>query len=77
MKLKGKVIKKKWAEGSKSEHEAVCIETETQTFKLRRFGGNPFNDPELEELVGQEIEAEGKTGDANIFFATNLEIIMR
>jgi len=66
--LIGKIVKKKWAEGSKSEHEAVCIETKTQTLKLRRQGGNPFSDPELEKWVGQEIAAEGETGPPNIFW---------
>jgi hypothetical protein len=28
--------------------------------KLRRAGGNPFQDPELEKLVGSEIVAEGE-----------------
>lgn len=72
--LIGKIVKKKWAEGSKSEHEAVCIETKTQTLKLRRQGGNPSSDPELEKWVGQDnIQVEGETGPPNIFWLERVE----
>ena len=32
------------------------LETEHETLLLRRTGGNPFRDPELEALVGHSIE---------------------
>jgi hypothetical protein len=57
--LSGKVVKKRFGEGSKSDHMAVMLETSAGVYKLRRPGGNPFSDPELEKLVGSEIEGVG------------------
>ena len=78
--LIGEIVKKKWPK-QEHEDEVVCIETKTRTLKLRRQGGSPFNDPELEKLVGQEIAAEGEIGrmqhgnryNPDTFFATKLE----
>lgn len=59
MDLNGIVSKKTVAAGSKSEREAVVIETSDGEFLLRRAGGNPFSDPELDALVGQELRCSG------------------
>jgi hypothetical protein len=59
MKTQGRVISKRVAVGSKSEHEAVVLETGSGEYVLRRAGGNPFYDPELDELVGKTIQATG------------------
>jgi hypothetical protein len=59
MQLKGSVIKKLTAAGSKSEHEAVVLITDEGEYVLRRKGGNPFFDEELENLVGKRILCEG------------------
>jgi len=58
--LTGSVVVKAFAEGSKSEHEAVCLQTIEGTFVLRRVGGNPFNDEVLRDLVGKRITSHGK-----------------
>ena len=58
--LTGSVVVKAFAEGSKSEHDAVCLQTTEGTFVLRRVGGNPFNDEVLRELVGKRITSHGK-----------------
>lgn len=55
----GKVIKKMFGKGSKSEHEAVFLETEPKEYVLRRQGGNPFYDEELQKLVGKTIRCTG------------------
>jgi len=57
--LTGKVIEKKFAPGSKSEHDAIYLETDHGDFQFRRRGGNPFSDPELKKLVGKKITATG------------------
>ena len=54
----GRVIRQPFAQGSKSEREAVMLQTDSGTHVLRRLGGNAFSDPELDRLVGREIEAE-------------------
>ena len=71
-KLTGKVITKDVAKGSKSEHEAVCLETEEGTFILRREGGNPFYDSVLHKLVGKQINATGIIND-DLFIAKNIK----
>jgi hypothetical protein len=58
--LSGTVIKKVFARGSKSEHEAVYLLTDQGEFMLRRQGGNPFSDPELDRLVGKQVRCEGE-----------------
>ncbi len=59
MTYRGRVLKKPFGVGSKSEHEAVILVTESGEFVLRRQGGNPFQDPQLDSLVGQSITCEG------------------
>ena len=44
----GKVTKRPFGKGSKSEHDAVYLETGEKAYVLRRQGGNPFRDPQLE-----------------------------
>jgi hypothetical protein len=60
MKFQGKVVRHPFAIGSKSEHQAVALLTSEGPLKLRRAGGNPFVDPELEKLVGREIDCDGE-----------------
>jgi len=55
----GKVTKEKFAAGSKSEHDAIFLESDKGRFVLRRQGGNPFSDPELDKLVGKSICGHG------------------
>ena len=57
--ISGQVVKGPFATGSKSEHEAIFLNSERGRFVLRRQGGNPFRDPELEKLVGKTIRGRG------------------
>jgi hypothetical protein len=57
----GKVAQKPFATGSKSEHQAVVLETNQGDLVLRRQGGNPFHDAELERLIGKTIRCRGQT----------------
>lgn len=59
----GKVTKKLFGKGSKSEHEAIYLETGKKQYVLRRQGGNPFYDPDLQELVGKTILCKGFAED--------------
>jgi hypothetical protein len=63
MELTGKVVIRKFGKSSKSEHDAVYIETAKGDFVLRRVGGNAFDDPELKKLVGKEVVVEGNLRD--------------
>jgi hypothetical protein len=59
MKFHGTVVKKAFAKGTKSEHAAVSLETDSGSYVLRRQGGNAFSDSALDKLVGKRIVAEG------------------
>jgi hypothetical protein len=56
----GKVTKKPFGRGSKSAHCAVRLETGEGSYVLRRVGGNPFRDAELDKLVGKTIRCRGE-----------------
>ena len=59
MTFQGLVVRKLFGKGSKSEHIAVSLETPTETWMLRRLGGNAFRDSELDVLVGKRLRCEG------------------
>ena len=47
-------------QGSKSERDAVVLDTEGgDSYVLRRKGGPAFGDGQLDDLVGQSISATG------------------
>ena len=56
----GTVQRKRVAAGSKSEHDAVVLATTSGEFVLRRLGGNPFADPEIDALVGRSLRFTGE-----------------
>jgi len=74
MRLTGQVVKKPFGTGSKSEREAIMLETEEGIYVLRRQGGNPFHDPELEKLVGKTIEVEGKVAGYTVLISDWTEL---
>ena len=57
--VEGVVVRRRINIGSKSEHDATMLVSEEGAFKLRRSGGHPFSDPEVQALVGFRIRAEG------------------
>lgn len=57
--LRGRVTRGDYGKGSKSEREAVFIETAQGSFLLRRKGGPAFADPSLEQFVSHEVECDG------------------
>ena len=57
-------------EKGKSERDAVVLKFADQEFVLRRTGGNPFADPELDCLVGKRIRCDG-TAHGQYFIMTN------
>ena len=65
--FKGKVVSRTTGKGSKSEHDAVMLETPTKDYVLRIKGGNPFSNPELDKLVGKKIKATGELADYVLF----------
>jgi hypothetical protein len=58
--LTGSVIKKLFAQGSKSERQAVMLITEKKEYVLRQDGGPVFGDEVIDGLVGKKIKGDGK-----------------
>lgn len=64
--FKGQVVKRPYAPGSKSEHDAVCLQdARGRSYRLRLLGGDPFSDPRLEKLVGKSISVKGQIVHGN------------
>jgi len=64
--LRGEVVKRPFAPGSKSEHEAVCLQDQKgRSYRLRLLGGDPYFDPQLEKLVGKAISVQGEIVHGN------------
>ena len=59
MVIRGQVIRRPYAVGSKSERLAVMLATPKGQYVLRRVGANSYSDPELDELIGKQIVCEG------------------
>jgi hypothetical protein len=75
MKITGEVVRRRVAIGSKSEHEAVLlVDASGRSYILRRRGGNPFRDPELDRLVGSRVECEGTVID-DALIATSIVVV--
>lgn len=58
--LTGEVRRRLVNAGSKSEHDAVVLDTPNgASYELRPPGGNPFETGDLDHLVGQAIITRG------------------
>ena len=57
--LRGRVTQGEYGKGSKSEREAVFLETAGARYILRRKTGPVFGDTELVQFVGQVVECDG------------------
>jgi hypothetical protein len=57
--LTGTVSRGPFGTGSKSEREAIWLETDGARFVLRRKDGPTFNDRSLEKFIGKRIRCDG------------------
>lgn len=57
--LTGLVARGPFAVGSKSERDAIWLESSEGRFILRRKDGPAFGDRSLDGLVGQEVRCDG------------------
>ena len=77
MELDGRITKKPFGTGSKSEHDALYLETSAGDYVLRRPGANPFEaDTELESLVGATVRCSGVLRGYT-FFLSGCEVLQR
>ena len=72
--LRGRVALSMYGEGSKSEREAVFLETSAGRYILRRKTGPVFGDAELTQYVGHQIECDGFLLDTT-FLAERIKIV--
>jgi len=60
MELEGQVVKQPFAVGTKSEREAIYLESAQGKFLLHRPGTNPLEiDRDLEALTGRKVRCSG------------------
>jgi hypothetical protein len=72
--LTGAVVRGPFGAGSKSEREAVWLETTEGRFVLRRKEGPTFNDRELEKYVNKRVTCDGFIV-GYMFLAERIEIL--
>jgi len=71
MEVCGRVERKPFGTGSKSERSAIYLVCKEGEYLLRRPGGNAYQDPEIEALVGKLICCKGQVvGQNNILLVT-------
>jgi hypothetical protein len=76
MQQSGFIVKRPFAVGSKSERQGIFLVADGgHEFVLRRQGGNPFFDSELEKLVGQKVVCQGSVIGDYTFLASDLKIV--
>jgi len=74
MEISGRVIKKTVGKGSKSERNAVLLDTGEAKFVLRRQGANPFSDPVLDAYVGKTIRGVGNLTGYTFIVSEMIEV---
>jgi hypothetical protein len=57
--LRGRVVARAYGRGSKSEREALLLETSEGALLLRRRGGPSFGETGLEHLLGKTVHCDG------------------
>lgn len=73
--LTGRVAARPFAQGSKSAHTAVVLETDDgKSWVLRRMGGNAFRDEALDKLVGKRIRADGRLAEHSFLMTSWKEL---
>ena len=73
--LKGYVVKEIFAHGSKNEHLAVCLrDKKGRLYRLRFPAGDPFFDPALEALVGENALIKGEVLHGHTIIIESYEI---
>lgn len=71
----GRVIRRPFALGSKSERVAIILQSEGRNdLVLRLQGGNAFYDPALDAFVGRTVRCKGRV-HGYTFIAVDCQII--
>jgi hypothetical protein len=73
IKLSGRISLEKMLKGSKSEHAGYVLQTADARYKLRRKGGNPFQDDYFKPYNNKSVRVEGIVLN-NQFFVEKIEL---
>jgi hypothetical protein len=57
--MHGRITQGSYGKGSKSEHEAIFIETPNARYVLRPKTGHAYSDTKLRQFIGHEVECDG------------------
>lgn len=71
--LRGLVVRRAYATGSKSERDAVMLDTASGTFVLRMRRGPSFGHTGFEALVGRTVECDGTLVDERLLLVDRVE----
>jgi hypothetical protein len=72
--MTGYVAKAPFAQGSKSEHEALKISSASEEYYLRVVNQNPFEvATEFRDLIGKHVRVNGYV-QGKVLFARDLEL---
>jgi len=72
--ITGKITIRPFAKGSKSERDAVYIDTDKGSYVLQKTDENPFERSPLHELEGKTVQAVGEL-DKYLFLAREVKEI--
>jgi hypothetical protein len=68
MEFDGQVVKKPFAPGTKSERDALYVDSAEGSFVLRRPEANAFEiDPDLQGLIGHRVRFSGRLNGYTLF----------
>jgi hypothetical protein len=70
--LRGTVVTRRYARGTKSERDALMLSTPDGELLLRRRGGPAFGKIGLEHLLGKTVECDG-TAVGNLLLVDRAE----
>lgn len=75
MKFLGTVIADTFAAGSKSERQAIFLQTQNGRLLLRREGGNAMHDQSLQQWIGASVEVDGEVHQ-NVLIAREIRKLL-
>jgi hypothetical protein len=72
--MSGMVVRASYAAGSKSEQQALWLESSAGRYLLRRKEGPAFGDKSIEKYIGKQVSCDGFL-IGNTLLAENIRIL--
>ena len=70
-------MRRAYARGTKSEHDALMLETPAGTYLLRHRDGPAFGDTVLEGLIDATVSCDGTLVDGRLLLVDSATIVVR